>query len=133
MKKLLAMTLALVLAAPALAEEQIDPDIQIDLETMAKRIRSGEVEVFGDISMDYRRGRFHTIHIDLIGLDCGTCHYGDRYQDDYQLLRKDEHLRRRAKGQATREACIACHQKDGIGTTYYMRRAGEKVDKAVKK
>ncbi|MGA7979438.1 MAG: hypothetical protein WCA32_04330 [Chromatiaceae bacterium] len=133
MKRLTVLILALLLVAPAIAKEDIDQDTATDLETLATRIRSGEETVYGDLSMDYRKGRFHTIHVDLLGLGCGTCHFGDKYQDDYQLLRKDEQLRRRAKGQATHEACLACHQKGGIATTFYMRRTGEKLDKAVKR
>jgi hypothetical protein len=133
MRTLTVLISALLLVAPAIARDDIDQDTETDLETLAARIRSGEETVYGDLSMDYRRGRFHTIHVDLIGLGCGTCHFGDKYRDDYQLLRKDEQLRRRAKGQATHEACLACHQRDGIATTFYMQRTGEKLDKAVKR
>jgi hypothetical protein len=133
MRTLTVLISTLLLVAPAIAREEIDQDTETDLETLATRIRSGEETVYGDLSMDYRKGRFHTIHVDLIGLGCGTCHFGDKYQDDYQLLRKDEQLRRRAKGQATHEACLACHQKGGIATTFYMQRTGEKLDKAVKR
>jgi hypothetical protein len=133
MRTLTVLISTLLLVAPAIAREEIDQDTETDLETLATRIRSGEETVYGDLSVDYRKGRFHTIHVDLIGLGCGTCHFGDKYQDDYQLLRKDEQLRRRAKGQATHEACLACHQKGGIATTFYMQRTGEKVDEAVKR
>jgi hypothetical protein len=133
MNKPMVLFLALLLAVPAMAKEDVDQDTETDLETLAKQIRSGEETVYGDLSMDYRKGRFHTIHVDLIGLGCGTCHYGDKYREDYQLLRHDEQLRRRAKGQATHEACLACHQRGGIATTFYMQRTGEKVDEAVKR
>ena len=116
-----------VSVGPCWAEE--DEDIETDLEVTARNIRSGEIPVFGDLSMDYRKGRFHTVHIDLLGLDCGTCHWGERFQNDYLL---DEVLRKRAKGQATRQSCVACHQQGGIATTFYMRRAGEKLEPAVK-
>jgi hypothetical protein len=126
----------LLLAILALAAfpswAQQDEDIETDLEITARQIRSGEIPVAGPLSMDYRKGRFHTIHIDLLGLDCGTCHWGERYQDDYLLVRKDEVLRKRAKGQADRQVCVACHQRGGIATTFYMRRAGEQLEPAVK-
>jgi len=126
----LLLAIMAVSAVPSWAQE--DQDIETDLEITARQIRSGEIPVAGALSMDYRKGRFHTIHIDLLGLDCGTCHWGDKFQDDYLLVRKDEVLRKRAKGQANRQSCVACHQQGGIATTFYMRRAGEKLEPAVK-
>lgn len=131
MTRLIALLAVLALAAPVWAAEE--EDLETDLEKIAKAIRDGKEPVFGKLTMDYRKGRFHTIHIDLLGLDCGTCHWGERYHDDFLLVRRDEILRKRAKGQASREACIACHQKGGIATTFYLRRAGEKTEQAIKR
>ena len=107
--------------APVYASED-----ELDLETIAEAIQEGEIDVGDKLSMDFKKGRFHNIHVDTLGLDCATCHYGKVYQDDYLLVRKYEYLRKRAKGQANRQACVACHQSGGIATTFYIERAGRK-------
>jgi hypothetical protein len=133
MRTLLVLFFSLMLAGTVGAQENDDiEDEETNLERTAKLIRSGDIMVEGELSMDYREGRFHTIHVDLMGLDCGSCHYGERYRDDYMLLRHDEELRKRAKGQASRQTCLACHQVGGFATTYFMERPGEKVESAVK-
>jgi hypothetical protein len=128
------MVLGLLCAFAAGAEDVDDiPDIETNLERAAKLIRSGEMTIKGSLSMDYRTGRYHTIHVDAMGLDCASCHYGDVYRANYMLLRRDEQLRKRAKGQVSRQTCVACHQAGGFATTFYMMRPGERVESAVKR
>jgi hypothetical protein len=119
---LLTVLLAVPLAGVAADPQKRGPK----LENISQKILNGEIKVGGKLSMDEKQGRYHEIHVDIIGLDCHTCHYGKKYQDDYLLLRKDETLRDRAKGQVTRETCIACHQEEGMATVFYKGRSGIK-------
>ena len=96
------------------------------LENISQKILDGDIPVGDKLSMDEKQGRYHEIHVDIIGLDCHTCHYGKEYQADYLLLSKDKILRDRAKGQLNRESCIACHQEEGMATVFYKGRSGKK-------
>lgn len=121
---ILSLLIALAWFCTAIADEEQEREPL--LEDISEKILQGEIPVGKELSMDYKRGRYHEIHVDVLGLDCHTCHYGKAYQPDYLLLRKYEFLRKRAKGQFNREACLACHQEEGIATVFYKGRAGKK-------
>lgn len=124
MNRFIVCLAALVLAGPFVAVGQEERELL--LEGLSEQILEGEIEVGKELSMDYKRGRYHEIHVDVIGLDCHTCHYGKEYQPGYLLVRKYKILRKRAKGQYHRVVCLACHQQEGIATTFYKGRAARK-------
>ena len=99
-------------------------DGPVNLTDTAKSIREGKVDVGKGYLMDSKKGRFHNIHVDALGADCSSCHFGGRYGDDVLLLRKYEFLPKRAQGQVDRSACLACHQKGGVASEWYAGRAG---------
>jgi len=95
------------------------------LGNISQKILDGQIPVGGKLSMHEKQGRYHEIHVDIIGLVCETCHYGKEYQADYLLVGKDKILRDRAKGQLNRESCLACHQEQGMATVFYKGRSGK--------
>lgn len=97
-----------------------------NLEEVAEMIRDGKIDVGKEYSMHEKKGRFHNIHVDAVGMDCASCHYGEYYQADFLLLRKSERLVKKAKGQMNWGSCLGCHQTGGIATTWYVGRPGVK-------
>ncbi|RMD70173.1 MAG: hypothetical protein D6819_04925 [Gammaproteobacteria bacterium] len=87
------------------------------LAQLAARIRNGEVDAGKKISMDIG-ARFHTIHNQILGMSCGTCHV-PRYAEDYLFLSRYEVPRRFAPGVAGSSTCLGCPQKGGIATPWY--------------
>ncbi|RMD70479.1 MAG: hypothetical protein D6819_04185 [Gammaproteobacteria bacterium] len=87
------------------------------LAELAAKIRSGEVDAGEKHSMEIG-ARFHTIHNQLLGMRCGTCHV-PRYAKDYLFLSRYEVPRRFAPGVVGRATCIGCHQEGGIATPWY--------------
>lgn len=102
-----------LLAIPAYAGEGAD------LARIAEKIRSGEIDVGNDYSMNFKTGRFHIIHADKMVLDCTACHYGYRYRDDVFLMSKEKPFPAAAKGLYERSVCLGCHQSGGIATRWY--------------
>ncbi len=102
-----------------MAEEPTDSSTHKELARLAEKIRSGEIDVGKDYSMNVKTGRFHIIHADKLMLDCTNCHQGKAYRKDYQLVGKDEPYPANAKGQYQRSVCLGCHQKGGIARRWY--------------
>ncbi|NOY16972.1 MAG: hypothetical protein GXP23_08585 [Gammaproteobacteria bacterium] len=103
----------------AMAEDETNSDTHKELARLAEKIRSGEIDVGKDYSMNEKTGRFHIIHADKLMLDCTTCHQGKAYRKDYLLVGKDKAYPARAKGQYQRSVCLGCHQKGGIARRWY--------------
>ena len=93
------------------------------LATTADKIRSGEIDVGDDYSMNTDTGRFHVIHSDKVLMDCTHCHIGERYSPDYMSISRDKPYPVGAKGQYERSVCLGCHQEGGAGTTFYQGSA----------
>ncbi len=113
------MTLLISLSGFAMAEEKAGSETHKELARLAEKIRSGEIDVGKDYSMNVKTGRFHIIHADKLMLDCTTCHQGKVYRKDYQLVGKDEPYPASAKGQYQRSVCLGCHQKGGMARRWY--------------
>lgn len=94
-------------------------DTHKELARIAEKIRSGEIDVGKDYSINVKTGRFHIIHADKLMLDCTTCHRGEKYRKDYLLVGKNKPYPPRAKGRYQRSVCLGCHQKGGIATRWY--------------
>ena len=116
----------ILLCLLAIAVSDAMADDFTTLDTLARQIRDGTIDVGNEYSMDVSKGRFHRLHVNTLGLACASCHYGKQYQDDFLLVRKHESPRGWPPGQISRQTCIACHQVDGIATTFYVGRVGKK-------
>jgi len=103
----------------AIAAEADNPATHKELARIAEKIRSGEIDVGKDYSVNEKTGRFHIIHADKLMLDCSNCHRGQTYRKDYLLIGKDEPYPARAKGRYQRSVCLGCHQKGGIARRWY--------------
>ena len=90
-----------------------------DLAEIAEEIRSGEIDVGSDYSMNVRTGRFHIIHADYLLMDCSNCHFGRHYKADYLAGDKFTPYPRRAKGRVQQTVCLGCHQSGGLATGFY--------------
>lgn len=95
------------------------PATHKELARIAEKIRSGEIDVGKDYSVNVKNGRFHIIHADKLMLDCSTCHRGETYRKDYLIIGKNKPYPPRAKGLYQRSVCLGCHQKGGIATRWY--------------
>ncbi|MDH3473575.1 MAG: hypothetical protein OEM59_07770 [Rhodospirillales bacterium] len=95
----------------------------LDLSGVAKDIKEGKADVGTEYSMGFGTGRFHTIHTNVLGLTCETCHGGTEYQPDFILLRKYEADTSGSPGKVDQSSCLGCHKSGGIGTTLYTGRA----------
>jgi len=110
---------ALFTLSTAMAVETDNSATHKELARLAEKIRSGEIDVGKDYSMNTKTGRFHIIHADKLMLDCSNCHRGERYRKDYLLVGKDEPYPVRAKGRYQRSICLGCHQRGGIARRWY--------------
>lgn len=99
---------------------------QMDLLEMAEAIQEGNIDVGKQYGMHKKRGRYHRIHSEVLGMECESCHVGKKYAPDYLLLTKEEE-ERRAAGQGKRpksdvvdrSVCLGCHKTNGIATPWY--------------
>lgn len=97
-----------------------------NLTDIAEALRKGEIDVGKLYSMDAKTGRYHAVHVDVLGLDCGSCHYGDTYRDDYLLVGKAKPYVKRSRGRYDRTGCLGCHRTGGEGEAYYGNNATPK-------
>ncbi|WP_163833741.1 hypothetical protein [Spartinivicinus ruber] len=91
----------------------------IPLAVVAEKIRSGEIDVGKEYSLNTKTGRFHIIHADKMLMDCSSCHYGYSYKNDFLIMVKYKPYPALAKGQYERSVCLGCHQQGGIATQWY--------------
>lgn len=120
MVRTFAVLLALGLALPAMAQDGVD------IEKIGREVREGKIAVGKTYSTGFEEGaRFHTIHVDVLGLACKSCHSGTAYQSDFIFLRKGEVLSALAPGQADRAVCLGCHQTGGPASTWYVGREAQ--------
>jgi hypothetical protein len=117
------LLLLLLLGAPFAGHSQ---EQAANLTDVGKALRDGKIDVGTVYSVDAKIGRYHNIHSDVLGLDCGSCHFGDNYQADYLLVGKDKPYVKRSKGRYDRTGCLGCHRNGGEGTAYYGNNAVQK-------
>lgn len=97
-----------------------------NLMDVAKALREGKIDVGDELSVDAKTGRFHAVHVDVIGLDCASCHYGKTYRDDYMLVGRDKPYVKRSTGRFDRTGCLGCHRAGGEGRQLYGNNATPK-------
>lgn len=100
---------------------------KFELRKIGEDIRAGKIDVGDKYSVDAKTGRYHAIHVDVIGMECSSCHFGERYHPDYLLVGKDKPYPRRAQGQLDRSSCLGCHREGAEGTTFYGASATGKT------
>lgn len=88
------------------------------LTDLAEGIRSGDVDVGDDYSMDLE-GRYHVIHADELELSCFSCHVGDEYTMETQYQRADKTSVMEPAGVVDRGMCLGCHREEGIAHELY--------------
>lgn len=88
------------------------------LDDTAEKIRSGEIDIGRDRTLDFR-GRFHTIHAKALGMSCVACHATPAYAANHLFLRASEFPQRGHPGAVPRADCIGCHQVNGSATPWY--------------
>lgn len=118
MKRQSVLTCTLLLVLPLVTMAQPP-----GLATTAEKIRSGEIDVGSDYSMNTDTGRYHIIHADKVLMDCSNCHIGESYSPDYMSISRDKPYPVEAKGQYERSVCLGCHQEGGAATTFYQGAA----------
>lgn len=99
----------------AAKEKVVEKEVPINLPDTAKKIASGEVDVGSEFGMEIGQ-RYHTIHVDTLGLACTTCHISG-YADDYIYQRKYKVPVRGAPGVVDRGVCLGCHKENGPAVT----------------
>lgn len=117
------LILLLLLLAPlaGFADES-----EANIAEVSEALREGKIDVGDMYSIDFKKGRYHVIHTDVLGLDCTSCHYGDAYRQDYLLVGKSKPYAKRAKGRYDRTVCLGCHRVGGEGTAFYGSNATPK-------
>lgn len=97
-----------------------------DLFDTAEAIREGEIDVGKRYDMNKKKGRFHLIHSETIGMECESCHVAPHFAADYLLVNKENAERKAAgvgKGKKAdvidRAVCLGCHKTNGVATTWY--------------
>ena len=105
------------------AEEQAAPS---DLYEMAEAIQQGKIDVGTRYDMNEKRGRFHLIHSETVGLECEGCHVAKTYAPDYLLVgRHNAELKAAGTGKGDkadvldRSVCLGCHKTGGVATVWY--------------
>ena len=114
------LTLCLSAGSYALAED-------LDLADTAEAIQKGKIDVGKQYDMNKKKGRFHLIHSETLGLECEACHVAKDYAPDYLLLDR-ENARKKALGKhkgpkddvVDRAVCMGCHKTNGVATTWYQ-------------
>ena len=98
-----------------------------DLAETAEAIRTGEIDVGTQYDMNDKRGRFHLIHSETVGLECEGCHVAKQYAPDYLVIDRETAERNAAgtgKGKKNdvldRSVCLGCHKTGGVATVWYQ-------------
>lgn len=106
------------------AEEEAAPS---DLYEMAKALQDGKIDVGKRYDMNEKKGRFHLIHAETVGIECEGCHVAKSYAPDYLLVDRSNAMRKAAgagKGDKAdvldRSVCLGCHKTGGVATVWYQ-------------
>ena len=98
-----------------------------DLAETAEAIRTGTIDVGKQYDMNERKGRFHLIHSETVGLECEGCHVAKRYAPDYLVIDRENAERKAAgtgKGKKIEvldhSVCLGCHKTGGVATAWYQ-------------
>lgn len=115
MKRLLWLVTLLLAASVAWSA---DPPPQATWADVAEKIRAGEIDVGKKLGMSVD-GRFHVIHLEVLGLGCLACHENRAFPDDSHFLRRAEFPARGHPGAVDPISCVSCHRREGIASTWY--------------
>lgn len=106
------------------AEEDAAPS---DLYEMSKAISEGKIDVGKRYDMNEKKGRFHLIHSETVGIECEGCHVAKDFAKDYLLVDRYNAARKAAgegKGDKAdvldRAVCLGCHKTGGVATVWYQ-------------
>ena len=119
MTRILLCVLLATVVAPAHAQQSAN------LEALSKQIRTGQIDVGKQFSMQPGTGRFHKIHSDTLGMNCSSCHLGEGDQGDLLSMRATEPLRKGVPGRIDPGSCLGCHQRGGTATPWYAGRSAK--------
>jgi len=97
--------------------------VPMNLKDTAEAIAAGEVDVGEEYGMEDGQ-RYHTIHQEVLGLKCSSCHV-DAYADDYVYQRRYKVPVRDAPGPVDRGLCLGCHKENGVAETKLYGTAGD--------
>lgn len=104
-----------------------DDEAPTDLYEMSKAISEGKIDVGKRYDMNDKKGRFHLIHSENIGLECEGCHVAKLYAPDYLLVDRHNAEQKAAgagKGDKAdvldRSVCLGCHKTGGVATVWYQ-------------
>lgn len=101
----LAIVLVGVGVTPAVGQEG-----GFSLADLVEQIKAGEIEIGDDYGMGLDQ-RFHTIHTDVIDMDCSQCHVDEA---PYEIAQPSED----APSPVDRRVCLGCHL-NGPATKFY--------------
>lgn len=107
-----------------LAEEEAAPS---DLYEMAQALQEGKIDVGKRYDMNEKKGRFHLIHAETVGMECEGCHVAKSFAPDYLLVgRHNAELKAAGLGKGDkievldRSVCLGCHKTGGVATVWYQ-------------
>lgn len=87
--------------------------LAINLPQTTRSIKAGKINVGKDTGMEPEK-RFHTIHNEVLGLECTSCHISGFAPDYlYQKKYKDPD----GPGHVDRGICLGCHKENGPAIT----------------
>lgn len=119
--------MAALLCLPATAVWSEDAEAPTDLYEISKAISEGEIDVGKRYDMNDKKGRFHLIHSETVGMECEGCHVAKSYAPDYLLVDRANATRKAAgegKGEKIevldRSVCLGCHKTGGVATVWYQ-------------
>lgn len=116
MMKRLLFIVATALAASAVWSADTPP--QTALADVAEKIRAGQIDVGQKHGMSVD-GRFHVVHLDVLGMGCLACHEKRSFPEDAHFLRKAEFPQRGHPGAVDPISCVSCHRNEGLASTWY--------------
>jgi hypothetical protein len=97
--------------------------VPLNLAETAEKIVTGEIDVGKEFGMEIGK-RYHTIHADILSLECTMCHIS-QYDPDYMYQRKYKLPMRGAPGPVDRGVCLGCHKENGPAKTKLYGMAGD--------
>jgi hypothetical protein len=104
-----------------------EDDAPTDLYELSKAIADDKIDVGKRYDMNAKKGRFHLIHSETIGMECEGCHVAKTYANDYLLVgRHNAELKAAGEGKGSkievldRSVCLGCHKTGGVATVWYQ-------------
>lgn len=90
------------------------------ISELAEKIRKGEVDVGREYGVELGK-RFHNIHAETLKLPCNFCHKNEMNTEDLLYTREYRAREGAPAPYLDVDACIACHQRQGIARELFSR------------